>query len=112
MNNFYQSASLVFIFTTITLFSQSILSQDMVTQIKSDRLLKPEAGEQFPGGQTTHVKKLNQDSFSHGSANMSFENELNFKIGNGVFRRLWVSAPTKKILARPINLTRINLNVV
>jgi len=52
-----------------------------------------EPGEQFPGGATTHRKKINKNAFSHGSANMSFEKELDFKIGNGVFRRLWVSAP-------------------
>ena len=27
------------------------------------------------------------------SANMSFERELDFKVGNGLFRKLWVTAP-------------------
>ncbi|PVZ72243.1 di-heme oxidoreductase family protein [Pelagibaculum spongiae] len=52
-----------------------------------------EPGEAFPGGATTHQKKLNKNSFSHPSANMSFENQLNFRIGNGFFKRLWVSSP-------------------
>ena len=54
---------------------------------------QPEPGEALPGGAATHHKKINANAFSHASANMSFEREMNFKIGNGFFRRLWVSAP-------------------
>jgi CxxC motif-containing protein (DUF1111 family) len=32
-------------------------------------------------------------AFSLPSANLPFERQLNFKVGDGVFRRLWVSAP-------------------
>ncbi|MEE4379875.1 MAG: di-heme oxidoredictase family protein [Candidatus Competibacteraceae bacterium] len=53
----------------------------------------PEPGEEFPGGATTHTKKINKNAFSHASANMSFEREIDFKVGNGFFKRLWVSAP-------------------
>jgi CxxC motif-containing protein (DUF1111 family) len=55
---------------------------------------KPEPGETHPGGAATVFKRLNHDSFSHSSANMAFERELNFKVGNGFFRRVWVSAPS------------------
>ncbi|MCB1866005.1 MAG: hypothetical protein KDG50_11280 [Chromatiales bacterium] len=55
---------------------------------------RAEPGEARPGGDTTHAKQLNKDAFSHASANMSFERELDFKIGNGFFKRLWVSAPS------------------
>ncbi len=50
--------------------------------------------ERFPGGATSHTKAINKDAFSHASANMSFEREMDFKIGNGFFKRLWVSAPS------------------
>ncbi|EKV29481.1 putative thiol oxidoreductase [Caenispirillum salinarum AK4] len=53
----------------------------------------PEPGEDRPGGDTTHTKRLDRNAFSHSSANMAFEREMNFKVGNGFFRRLWVSAP-------------------
>ncbi len=53
-----------------------------------------EAFEPLPGGAATSKKPVNGDAFSHSSANMSFERELDFKIGNGLFRRLWVSAPS------------------
>ena len=52
-----------------------------------------EPGEALPGGATTHRKKLNKNAFSHASANMSFEREIDFKVGNGFFKRLWVTAP-------------------
>ncbi len=55
---------------------------------------KPEAYEALPAGALTSHKRVNGDSFSHSSANMSFERELDFKIGNGFFKRLWVSAPS------------------
>ncbi|MEX2455055.1 MAG: di-heme oxidoredictase family protein, partial [Rhodospirillaceae bacterium] len=55
---------------------------------------QPERFEQFPGGALTSFKIVNADSFSHSSANMSFERELDFKVGNGFFRRFWVSSPS------------------
>jgi CxxC motif-containing protein (DUF1111 family) len=52
-----------------------------------------EADESLPAGSATHTKRINRDAFSHPSANMSFEREIDFKVGNGFFKRLWVSAP-------------------
>ena len=46
------------------------------------------------GGAATVFKIVNRDSFSHPSANMAFESELSFKVGNGIFRKIWVSAPS------------------
>ncbi len=55
---------------------------------------RPEKGEQFPGGKATSRKSVaNSNAFSHSSGNMGFERELAFKVGNGVFRKIWVSAP-------------------
>ena len=55
---------------------------------------RAEEHELNPGGATTHHKKLNNNAFSNASANMDFKRELNFKVGNGFFKRLWVSAPS------------------
>lgn len=56
---------------------------------------KPEPGEEKPGGEATSRKSVNnRNAFSHSSGNLSFEKELDFKVGNGVFRKLWVSAPS------------------
>ena len=55
---------------------------------------KFEAGEDLPGGKATSRKSFkNKNAFSHSSGNMSFEKELLFKVGNGLFRKLWVSSP-------------------
>jgi len=54
---------------------------------------KPEPFEARPGGAATVAKPLDANAFSHSSANMSFERELDFKVGNGLFRKLWVTAP-------------------
>ena len=54
----------------------------------------PEPFERRPGGATTVFEALNRDAFSHPSANMPFERELDFKVGNGIFRKVWVSSPS------------------
>ena len=49
--------------------------------------------EQSQGGGATVKKRVNQDIFSFSSANLSFEQEETFKLGNALFRKLWVSSP-------------------
>ena len=53
----------------------------------------PEAFERNAGGAATSLATPNANAFSHPSANMSFERQLDFHVGNGIFRKLWVSAP-------------------
>ena len=55
---------------------------------------KPEQFELMQGGAGTSKKRVNQDAFSHSSANLTFEEEGTFKLGNGLFRKLWVSSPS------------------
>ncbi len=56
---------------------------------------KPEQFEPLPGGAATvRDKAINRDIFSHPSANISFEGRQRFQIGNGLFRKDWVSAPS------------------
>ncbi len=57
-------------------------------------LSAPEPFEAMPGGAATSRKQANRDAFSQSSANMPFERELDFKLGNGLFRKLWVSSPS------------------
>ena len=59
----------------------------------TDDFTKAEPGEALPGGTTTSRKKVNRNAFSHSSANMAFDKELDFKVGNGLFKKLWVSSP-------------------
>ena len=45
-------------------------------------------------GGATSTKMVNRDSFSQVSANQSFAGEDRFKLGNALFRKLWVSSPS------------------
>jgi CxxC motif-containing protein (DUF1111 family) len=54
----------------------------------------PEAFEQNPGGAATVRAMDTADAFSQPSANVGPEGELHFRIGNGLFRKLWVQAPS------------------
>ncbi|MBZ8135320.1 di-heme oxidoredictase family protein [Afifella sp. IM 167] len=59
----------------------------------TDDFSKPERFEKLPGGATS-VERFDRDAFSQPAANLSFEGRSRFSIGNGVFRKLWVAAPS------------------
>ena len=54
----------------------------------------PERYERRPGGAATSFATPNRDAFSHPSANMPFEHQLDFEVGDGVFVKIWVSSPS------------------
>lgn len=54
----------------------------------------PEKFETKPGGATTVRVRDTADAFSLSSANMPFAREMDFKLGNGLFRKSWVAAPS------------------
>lgn len=53
-----------------------------------------ETFEEMSAGAATVRARMNRDAFSLPSANLSFEKELEFKVGNGLFRKIWVSSPS------------------
>lgn len=55
---------------------------------------KPEPFEAKPGGAATVRATGTTDVFSNPSANISFLRESDFKLGDGLFRKTWVPAPT------------------
>jgi len=55
---------------------------------------KPEQFELMSGGAATTRADVNGDAFSHFSANITFEEEATFKLGNALFTKLWVSSPS------------------
>lgn len=56
---------------------------------------KLEEGEGKPGGGATSRGSTDTaNAFSLSSGNMDFKRELDFKVGNGIFRKTWVSAPS------------------
>ncbi|MBB95327.1 MAG: thiol oxidoreductase [Rhodobacteraceae bacterium] len=54
----------------------------------------PETYETKPGGAASVRRRTTSEAFSQPSANMSFERELDFRVGNGLFKKLWVSSPS------------------
>lgn len=58
------------------------------------------AAQKFEGksaGAATVRARGDADAFSQPSGNITFEDELNFKVGNGLFRKLWVSSPSSTL---------------
>lgn len=56
--------------------------------------LKAEKYEAMSAGAATSLNLINEDAFTHPSANLSYDDQMNFAIGNGFFRKLWVSSPS------------------
>ena len=54
---------------------------------------QPEPFEANPAGAATVRAITTADAFSQHSANMAFEREMDFKLGNALFRKTWVAAP-------------------
>ncbi|MEQ8587802.1 MAG: di-heme oxidoredictase family protein [Thalassobaculaceae bacterium] len=46
-----------------------------------------------PAGEATSTRAPDANAFSHPTATLPFEKELDFKVGNGIFKKLWVTAP-------------------
>ncbi len=57
----------------------------------------PQAFETLSGGAATVRVRTDADAFSQPSGNLSFEQELDFKVGNGLFKKIWVSSPSSTL---------------
>ena len=57
----------------------------------------PSQFEEISAGAATVRVRPNADAFSLPSGNITFEDELDFKVGNGLFRKLWVSSPSSTL---------------
>jgi CxxC motif-containing protein (DUF1111 family) len=54
-----------------------------------------EPGEENPGGSATTRNSIDtREAFSHFSQGIGLEGEAKFKVGNAIFRKLWISAPS------------------
>ncbi len=50
--------------------------------------------EALPGGASTVPARRDSEAFSQHSANLSGDRGLDFKLGNGLFKKIWVFAPS------------------
>jgi CxxC motif-containing protein (DUF1111 family) len=88
-------ASALALSTAATVHSADRNSGTEVLAVRAKRGAVLEPGEQHPGGNATTRRSLvNRDAFSQPSEGIGFEGESKFRIGNSIFRRLWVSAPS------------------
>jgi CxxC motif-containing protein (DUF1111 family) len=55
---------------------------------------RAEQYEAMQAGGATSIDPVTEDSFSHISATIPFEEEQPFRLGNALFKKLWVSAPS------------------
>ncbi len=60
----------------------------------TDDFRTAERFEAKPGGATTSEARADRNAFSHPSANLTFEGRERFFVGNGLFRKMWVAAPS------------------
>ncbi|WP_421779975.1 di-heme oxidoredictase family protein [Kiloniella litopenaei] len=72
---------------------QDLKRVEKVTQPTSD-FTKAEAFENKSAGAPTSKKSVTSKSFSHSSANLPFKGERDFKLGNSLFKKIWVSSPS------------------
>nr|WP_169053180.1 di-heme oxidoredictase family protein [Rhodobacter xinxiangensis] len=58
---------------------------------------KAEPFEHLPAGAATVRRRTTSDAFSDPSGNMPFASETDFKLGNALFRKLWVGSPSSTL---------------
>jgi CxxC motif-containing protein (DUF1111 family) len=92
----------IFFGAALPLCAGAVETSGESTDAASESLLAPttgvtrlEPGEDKPGGGATSRGSTDTaNAFSLSSGNMDFKRELDFKIGNAIFRKVWVSAPS------------------
>lgn len=58
---------------------------------------RPEAFESMQGGAGTTKRVSDANALSHPAENLVFEDEQRFLVGNGLFRKDWVTAPSSTV---------------
>lgn len=61
---------------------------------ETEDFTKAEPFERMQAGAGTSQRRPDRNAFSHPSANISFEQQQDFLVGNGLFRKIWVSSPS------------------
>ena len=83
-----------FLYLCIFVLQATSVANAQETTTSSESFHQAEAFENLPGGITSHTKALDRNAFSQPSANLSVKQLMDFTVGKGFFKRLWVSAPS------------------
>ena len=70
------------------------LARVLIVTAPTTDFSRAENFEGKPAGKGTTTFAANADSFSHFLDNLSFSQEEQFKLGNALFRKIWVSSPS------------------
>ncbi|MEH6403622.1 MAG: di-heme oxidoredictase family protein [Sneathiella sp.] len=73
--------------------------QSRVTAIvkKTVDFSKAEQFEAMSAGAATSTASPNSNAFSHSLENLSFKGQRDFKLGNGIFKKVWTSSPSSTL---------------
>lgn len=80
-------------FTTLNIALGSNTLTAEVMPLSTD-FSEAQVNEKFPAGKATSLKKMNSNSFTYPSTIMEPSRQLDFMVGRGFFRKLWVSSPS------------------
>ncbi|MEQ9520594.1 MAG: di-heme oxidoredictase family protein, partial [Parvibaculum sp.] len=86
-----------FMALTFLAFSPSVLANETSSRAAilapTNDFTKAEPHEALSGGTATNTRRFDREAFSQPAQNLSFADRGTFFIGNGFFKRLWVTAP-------------------
>ncbi len=82
-----------------TIFALSLLAISFLLYINADSSLASNrqlhsASERYPAGQHSAGQSKQRNSFDHASPLLDMETKLDFKIGQAIFEKIWVFAPS------------------
>lgn len=83
----------------LDIIPRTAAEQDRITAATqlATRFDAPQQFEENSAGAATVRARTDANAFSDPSGNTSFDKELDFKVGNGFFRKIWVSSPSSTL---------------
>lgn len=83
----------------LDIIPRTAAEQDRITTATqlATRFDAPQQFEENSAGAATVRARTDANAFSDPSGNISFDKELDFKVGNGFFRKIWVSSPSSTL---------------
>lgn len=85
---------IAFVFTASSVAAEMSAEDRLALLTATTDFSVAEPHEGLPGGSATNARRFDREAFSQPSQNMSFADRSDFFIGNGFFKRLWVSSPS------------------
>lgn len=101
MKPYWMALPPLVLLATGTLAAWAVTPEAAKTPIEIEALVSPasdfskaEPFEALQAGATTSIEEPDKLAFSHFSTNLPHERHMDFRLGNALFRKLWVPAPS------------------